>query len=1842
MSEEIEPGGNLEAHAERSLEGLRSRLLDLKRSNPLLNLRLEGKSLVRAIDEVPEALLKGLLEEEAFTFLPVTPLEGADGEPGTPEEAEDEGRTQASAADAARAMGLDPSFDLPVLSAAPPKKHSDDNIQTLLFPEELESRLEKLRRKTTTFLQELGVPTLYAAFGCLEWYESDSSDKANFAPLVLLPVDIERRLKSAQYVYVIRCGANAEPQINTTLREKLRRDFSLALPDALGGEDDLGAYFSAVATAVRTQKRWRVRRFVTLCTLRFERMVMWEDLGASDGTWRPTAHPVLKRLMGASAGEPAAPAETPNLDTPAEDRRSPLLVTDADSSQTMAVIDALDGHNLVVRGPPGTGKSQTITNMISAAIAERKTVVFVAEKMAALQVVRKRLEEAGLGEFALELHSTVTGKRSVMDQVQRRLALDGDAPAPAWVERLAEARRARDSLNEYLRALHSPFGETGLTLHDILWRHERLRHSLGDSFAAFANLRATGARALSKRQLQLETDSLSALVRCHQDVRAAAGAAEAPWAGLVERTDIQFADEAAFVVQVQEWRSALETLRLDVSRLAVSGELSLEDVTRPVVAARALRLPEELRAVIDALSPPAVRESARPVLAALQQMAAAKEYLGRISQQPVATAGARSALRGLMDVTLGLRLPTTTSVGALRGGLQAAEAFSRSLEAANARLARVSELLGWEKGDFNRAAVLSACRISQLAGAVDRRVLLARNPQAVAEKDPELLRALKSSVDAVRQRIQGHEVSLASWRDADVHQLRDAAVVLRTSGWWARVFGAPYRAARGWLLRLTKGQVTKRHALADCADEVAQTLEEMRRLDRDGRLQLVTSAQLGWETADFELLVALDDWAAEVRKATLGLDVQQRRIREALFSAPTDVLDAARQELDAVTMAGLDAWLKLPSEGTVMEAARSFAELAHSGLELLGTIEATGLRRDILIQELGHALKLLDAADGGRVTLGQQSTFLQAFGPLWQTVAATPSLLERSLQWIDAALAHRDEGGLHPMVDSWIAWADEMTANAEVTATSQQREEETRQRAGAAGVAVGRLLERTKRRVDELVRLVGRAAGAPAQLRAWLQFLRAREPVASSPRLAPLVSVVESAGSACVPDFYQWLVFRELTHEAARDFPALQQESWAGESLSALRSRFARLDTEVLELQQEVVRRRLLQREPPQGNASGLKSSWTQMALLKNEVGKQKRHIPIRELVSRSSGALQALFPCFMMSPLSVAQFLSRTQDMFDVLIVDEASQMRPEDAAGAVLRAKQLVVVGDERQLPPTSFFNAVVDSDDDGAAESEYVESILDWGQTAFSHARELLWHYRSRHESLISFSNDRFYGGRLQVFPSPRPGQGVQLVEVEGLYSASRNAKEARIVADAALGFMRANPETSLGVVAMNQPQAELIQTLVDEAIAKAGSDAYRERWASTLTPFFVKNLESVQGDERDVMFISMTYGPSPEGRVFQRFGPINGQDGHRRLNVLFTRARECVRVFSSMRPNDILVEGKSGQGVRVLRDYLEFAKTGVLQTAGGGESGGGFDSVFEEVVSGFLESLGFTCTSQVGVKGFFIDLGLRHQSYADGFVCGVECDGAAYHSTKSARDRDRLRQTVLERIGWTIIRVWSTDWFRDPLKARRKLEKAVREALVERLRAPAKTVAQPESAPVVAQRIAALNLGLESSAHRPVREAAAPEQAPPRAAPAASDVVKQEVVSPPPAPAVPRGEAGSKVPVRVADPLIEALLRNVPPAMKTCARCQRPMQILFEARPSLICPACRERVAPPFETLRKAVEELRVVCDPSPRPGCNGVLHVVKEPFRFPGCSNHPVCTTKHSWEEVRQRLKEQGR
>jgi very-short-patch-repair endonuclease len=832
-------------------------------------------------------------------------------------------------------------------------------------------------------------------------------------------------------------------------------------------------------------------------------------------------------------------------------------------------------------------------------------------------------------------------------------------------------------------------------------------------------------------------------------------------------------------------------------------------------------------------------------------------------------------------------------------------------------------------------------------------------------------------------------------------------------------------------------------------------------LGAEGLAVLAEGLPLLLETPGPAPSLLLDAGWEGTREILLGVVARMRRrneLRQRLFAVYEKRVLAL--DLDALhrRLAGaLDTWPPMSwigiwrVKGAVRPAARGGA--VPPAAQLLGDLEA--------------ARELRDLEEG----LRSDPEPARLLGGHWKGGEADPDAVEAQVAWAGKfrSFLHRFIEASAPGGEGRPAWVDL-----------------------AAGEPAGRPLrdllqrlaafEEERRELSAFLELDGAAAwggneepGHLARVRAacaawassgprlhhWCAWRRIRMGVAAA-GLDPLAAACEKGEvpphllpEAFARGFFQWWFETVLRGEPVlRDFFSADHEERIRE--------FRELDARVLELTRGVVIARLAARVPQARAGSAPASS--EVGILLHEAKLKRGHMAIRELVGKVPNLLPLLKPCLLMSPLSVAQYLDPAFAKVDLVVFDEASQIPVWDSVGAIARGRQVVVVGDSKQLPPTMFFEKEEAEEEVEEGEFQELESVLDTCFASQVPRLYLEWHYRSRHESLIAFSNHHYYENRLLTFPSSvkeSPRVGVSLVRVPGVYdrgTARTNRAEADAVVAEILRRLRdpAERHRSLGVVTFSQVQQTLIEDLLEEARAQ---DLSIDPWFSDAVPepVFIKNLENVQGDERDVILFSVCYGPDAAGKMMMNFGPLNLTGGERRLNVAVTRAREQVVVFSSIGPEAIDLSRTRAKGVADLKTFLDYAARGpvALVSAAGRGRGVDHESPLEKAVADALRARGWEVEAQVGCSGYRIDLAVKDPLRPGEYLCGIECDGASYHSARTARDRDRLREEVLRRLGWSILRVWSTDWWYEPEKVTANLDRrlgALRDAAKARGRDP----------------------------------------------------------------------------------------------------------------------------------------------------------------------------------------------
>ncbi|MFT5044316.1 MAG: very-short-patch-repair endonuclease [Porticoccaceae bacterium] len=1667
--------------AKNSLERIRQRLVDTSARNRLINCSLERLQVVRLVNELPDQVYARLIDDKPFDMTPVpapTHRELVDEEYIKYDEHTDE-RVKDSYPNPevwARRHGINTAYNLPAgVAEGLSPTHSDDTLQTLLFPDKLNTRLGKIRQLAQTAMEESGTNILYLALGFLEWYESPNSDRPRLSPLFVVPVDLKRSKRvSVDGLWAYKLSLRDDSLLsNISLSQRLKQDFGIELP-TVTDDSEPESYLASVSRMMASMDtRWRVRRYAALCLLDFTKQLMYEDLDPA--RWPAdkslAEHPLLQHFLASTEDDQQRTTSEPLTEHLIDDiddihSRFPLIY-EADSSQHSALIDVVNGRNLVIEGPPGTGKSQTITNLIAACINNGLSVLFVAEKLAALEVVKRRLDLANLGDFCLEVHSHKSNKLAILNSLMDSHNRREFAQAPADLQQQINRYEGhKESLHQYAEKLNTPWQNSELTPHQILQRAT----DYSERSPLPSGIRAVSVEDASLISASSIAETLDAAERLQVVFDAVAKQTPGstidthPWFG-VRNANLAGEQRQALLDALEQWSKQQRHIMDLWSELQLSLHIECADTPNQETLLALMNTLKELPADIP-----------ETLLQRIEDLRDNQLVLDSIEQKRLEYRKQFSDLAAYIstDDLLNQESAAQTSKGlvllrdelGLTGSAPLEKVHSHR-EQLDILVARVDTLTGIKsvlEGElpeaFDDVFNDSINGMNSLIDLLDITKLLPANlwklrddryadyafTQALDHLEPIIL-SLKEQKKTVSDTFTINQLP-------DRQYLEDLFRILSNAG----IFGflnSTYKEAKTSLKRLSRLGVKTSKAL-DMLPELIRYQEGVENLaDEHHRNPILGSAFAGLDT-NLSQHRELSNWYQAVSDKFGRQSIRESPKVAALIGVNEHTAEllmrAAASDLNQQTSSLVNSLEKLKglyplyfihfsNETSLLDPSAGLKGLVtriNASLSLVGnSIVDSGQSISDLIEQTTRWSNC--ANDHYHWT--QEETY-KHFVPSVIPVSAHPeiddsraitilsaaqylgTLASSSTLFFTAIQKEPTLSQLSRLRNAQSAFNDELN-----TVVLKQEQFET-----AGNVNRNHWLSDCEVMVQSHARNL-RALQQADWLDSWLSYQRVKQR-AGSRILIGLTTLLESgslssgqSALAVEADLYQQLA----THIMSADTELAEMD---GNEIQAIRQQFQRYDKELLSLQREQIAANCSKKMIPDGNIRGAVSSYSEFSLIRHEAAKKKRHVAIRSLLKRAPAAIRALKPCFMMSPMSVAQYLEPGQYEFDVIVMDEASQIRPEEALGAIARAKQLVVVGDPKQLPPTSFFNRIASDDDqhdDEVVGVQRAESILDAVIPIFP-TRRLRWHYRSRHESLIAFSNQKFYDADLVLFPSPfndSEEYGINFTRLENAtFKESVNLVEAERIVDILAYQLMSQPTESVGVVAMNIKQRDQIEALLerrlssDELLQRA-----LERNQDTDEPLFIKNLENVQGDERDVIIISMTYGPEMAGGVtYQRFGPINSDVGWRRLNVLLTRSKKRMEIVSSMGSGDIRADSNSKLGVQSLRDLLGYCETGHLKSIV--HTGRQPDSAFELAVIRKLAAAGYTAEPQVGTAGFFIDLAVRNPDKPGEFLMGIECDGATYHSAKSARDRDRLRQEVLENLGWQIRRIWSTDWFRNP--------------------------------------------------------------------------------------------------------------------------------------------------------------------------------------------------------------------
>ncbi|WNY26698.1 DUF3320 domain-containing protein [Methanolapillus ohkumae] len=1455
----------------QELELLRQKLLDLSLNNNLLNYTPSKKRTIEIkndnISEIYDILV---VQEKSMRFR----ADGAETKTKKTDKAEK------SEFDAEQ-EDEDSGFLRNVLKKKENSARESSAVMlgTPYSADDLENRLFYANNQSISIFEEQGYPILYLALGFLQW--TDGSKKTFKAPLILIPVQFKRVGLKRKFT-IQWTGDDLFASI--TLKAKLLEFAGLELPEFTGIEDKhmVDFYLQAVRDLISEKDGWDVTTDAYLDFYNFKKFVMYKDLDPA--VWPkgkgPETHPLINQVFNPSLPDYDGGFLENDVDLKLK-TQDIYHIVNADSSQIAVIEDVKAGRNLVVEGPPGTGKSQTITNLIAELLIMGKSVLFVSEKMAALQVVKKRLDAIGLGDMCLEIHSHKAQKKAVLDELER--TLKRQPPVEKNISQdLVELENLKYELNEYAKALSLKVGPIGYSVYDIYGIREHVHHYFAVENRKMKPVTFSHPEKWDKNQW---TQAVSILEKMTDTLPGLGSVKNNPWNGCApgiilppDSQKIESDIEEAYA-RVQKADDALETI---IGKTGLYAPASLN------------HLDEFLEAAELILASPKVD---------------------------------RTVLKNILQ----------------KGGLKTGEELAQKAKRYNELDKQVEEIFTSQIFDVDIDSYLKN----------SSKLLKFMNSDLKAQRAVVLncyIKRSDKSDAAIKADLQ--KVLEVKDLDRELRNLEPKAVSVFGSFWnigqkdpavldiyleWAAHFG-----------RLVEnGPVT---------DNIFSKIEAG--IDKESVLKAVATVQESVQGLPESVLRILNG---------IGAD-------PAVFFNPGTVLEKTPDTFESKSAAA--------EFGSAEYNAAEFSPKTDA--DLLGA--SFGASSDPAFRPAAEIICDNDAADLQELPPKKEYAFAGPHPKLSDSVSAK---------------------SLRSTLDVWK---------------------------------------------NELPSLV-----------LWSQFLiyqdQCRHTVAS-----PMMDLIDA--DAVLPqdilptfkgNYADGVLRAEFTKKRVLS-------TFIKEVHESKLHKFSDLDEKVILKNRDRLNSEIY-RQMPQIYVGASRES--EAGILLNEFNKKKAYMPIRRLMSNAGGLIQKIKPCFMMSPLSIAQYLDPLTTSFDVVIFDEASQVRPEDALGALLRGQQVVVMGDSKQLPPTTFFENLLEGDDEYNEDVLYsdVESVLNICKRSFPY-KTLRWHYRSRHESLIEVSNNEFYGNHLYVYPSPLhedKEMGLQLVHLkETVYDRGKsgaNKEEARIVAQEVIRHFIQFPDKTLMVGAFNVKQQEAIQKEVE--ILVKNSPGFEKVFNNEKGEnFTVKNIETIQGDERDVIFVSVGFGFDQNGKLSKNFGPLNREGGERRLNVLFTRAREKCVIFSNFTAIDLDVGDEDPAGLRILKAFLAYAETRTIFSRMPEYQSD--EATFDESVYTFLQEKGYVLHQKVGCAGYKIDMAVVNEKAEGHYLIGIECDGPQYFNSHVARDRDRLRREVLTGLGWNLYRVWSTDWYMNPQKSRKNLLDAIEKAKENAKEVPSKVISEPEDA------------------------------------------------------------------------------------------------------------------------------------------------------------------------------------
>lgn len=1535
------------------------------------------------------------------------------------------------------------------------------DIETNKSISDLQKTLKALRYKANTSIEEQGINTLYLTFGMLKWKERDDSSQVLSSPVILVPVKLLIESITSPYRLILH---DDEIVINPTLSHKLNNDFGIIIPDFDSTHDSPDEYIEKLLRIVEN-RGWNIEKSTHLTNLSFLKINMYKDLERNEDKLNSSS--VIAALVGEQ--DPIQVSEElNNFDHDKQIRPiDTFQVVDADSSQQDAILLSKKGISFVLQGPPGTGKSQTITNIIAEAIADGKKILFVSEKMAALQVVYNRLASVGLADFCFTLHSHKAKKKEILHDLANSINIDRTRVRNEALAQLDILERKRNLLNEYQEELHTPTSGLNVSIYTINGRLAKLENVPNVVFS-ISDVETTTTETLNERiyllnelskTIDKRSEDYSYNVWRDSSVKYLSNA-------LRHEIDSNITATIPLIKELAEQHSLI-CVKLGIKfEPTLIGINNLASILSFIAKSPFIPIEWIMNRNTDILI-----DNARKYKEQIEEIINTKAELKSKFYDSFFDCDAikiKEKLRTLMNQLQ----------AQINGGDN--DWISLNINNINDKLKSFTNDINSLFEDAKNIA--SKLNVS-IPNTIDQIILFTQSLHKLEEihnihptqkwfnKD-ELVR-IKSNIEndkSLHNSLLKSRNYILSRFDQEILEWDFYPVLQRFRSQYKstlRFFNSKYRKDIKQLnLYLSKGgklsytdALEALNVLKSLADNQA-TITANAQQYHENYGNYYSGINTQWDTLSYDL-EKFENSLYHLH--TMSLHLQDLIIQGKLpisdiiqFNAHCSSfnIESTFEQLISILKHDFNKTSQWNDIKTYTEKSKSIVSEFISEYHFIMNMRKANCNYESAISDLD----LLISFNILNENLTQQKNSI--YNLYKDYYNGTETDWEKLIEALKYTVELKKLINKYDLPHSFVK---EICENHKIISYCNDESLAISDRIDILQKNITWFVSLFNNGKDfyqynilDLADRMSLCKDKKYLLEEWVDYCSNREKC-NNVGLGEYINKIEKLNidPNSIVNSYLKRFYRLWLDAILPNFPAVQ--NFRGRIQKQNVDEFCELDKEQFKIARARVRERALSRIPDFNYINGARD---EIAVLKRELNKQRRLMPLRKLFMTIPNLITSLRPCFMMSPLSVSVFLEAQSYDFDMVIFDEASQVHTEDAIGAIMRGKQVIIVGDTKQLPPTSFFSNSLNDEDFDVDINETVEdndagayeSILDEA-VAILPERSLRWHYRSRHEHLIAFSNIKIYNNQLITFPSSAesiPDYGVEYVYVkDGIYDRGgkkNNVIEARKVADLVFEHFKKYPNRSLGVVTFSEAQ----QNAVDVAIRqkRLQNPLYDNFFIEDKEePFFIKNLENVQGDERDTIIFSIGYAKDSKGIMYMNFGPLSREGGYRRLNVAITRAKYNIKLVGSIVPTDIDLDKVSSEGVKMLRSYIEFAQQGfiALEKEVTFNNYLDFDSPFEEAVYDFLQDKGYNVVTQVGCSGFRIDMAVKHPTQSGKFAIGIECDGATYHSARTARERDRLRQTILEDMGWNIYRIWSTDWIKDSKNEEEKLINAIERAL-----------------------------------------------------------------------------------------------------------------------------------------------------------------------------------------------------